>query len=59
MPKRNFLVNTLFIPTPLQSNKGIEIVKNLINLYYKDCQNAYHLNMRPDNNNNQYQKCCI
>ncbi|XTI91296.1 hypothetical protein V2W45_1205225, partial [Cenococcum geophilum] len=36
IPKRNFLADALFTPTPLRSNKGIEIVKNLISLYRKD-----------------------
>ena len=50
IPKCNFLVNILFIPTPLQSSKGIKIIKNLINLYYNDCQNIYYPNMWLDNN---------
>ena len=57
MPERDFLADALFIPTPLRSRKGIEIIKNLISLYRKDCQNAYHPNMRPNDNRCPVQEC--
>ncbi|XTI94083.1 hypothetical protein V2W45_1251807, partial [Cenococcum geophilum] len=37
IPKRNFLADALFTPTPFRSSKGIKIINNLISLYYKDC----------------------
>lgn len=57
MPERDFLADTLFTPTPLRSSKGIKIVNNLISLYRKDCQNAYHPNMRPNNDQCPVQGC--
>ena len=57
MPERDFLADALFTPTPLRSSKGIKIVNNLISLYRKDCQNAYHPNMRPKNDRCPVQGC--
>ena len=49
MPERNFLADALFMPAPLRSDKGMQVVKNLMSLYIGDGQNAYHSNMRPKN----------